>query len=628
MKDSISTRWVVITLVVLLLASGLLEGLGAAQDIAVSGSPALRRPDRESLKYVAGELLVKFKNSPSAEVLTRNNLILGERLDGVHENSVESQLSLARSATFLTRFESGRSVNEVAAQLGREESVEYAEPNYIYPLCSITPNDPMYFAPPGAYAIDGQWGHQRIGMESVWPEKSRTDTVVINLDTGVDLNHQDLRANLWVNPGEVVGNGVDDDRNGFADDVYGWDFVLNRPDVSDVDGHGTKIAGLGARGNNGIGVAGVSWDCRMMTLRTSDSNGAAISAVISAIRYATATLSQHHQRGVFNASFAGPGRSQTLYEAIRDSGALLVAASGNYGISDPTGVYYPAAFNTELPNVLSVTSSSYNADDGLVPGASSQGADIAAPGAWVMTTERGGTYAHEGGTSLAAPYVAHALAMMLDVTNGDTSAARARILKSVDTNPALSGKVRSGGRLNVDRAFHGIFNPNHAPTAVAASSSVSTGEGQEVSLSVIASDPDGDLLSVSWDLGDGTHASGSAITHAYALGNYQALAFVSDGVASVTVIVNVTVTDALSIGKVKLKGYDAGARTVNKLVVIVTDSRQGQTPRPVLTIVGMGDITFDEESQTYYFAKKRVSNLPSALTIRSSLGGEATRPWQ
>src|SRR5436853_3208100 len=157
---------------------------------------------------------------------------------------------------------------EMATQLSTQEGIVYAEPNYLYALQATLPNDPMYLAPPGHYFIDGQWGHQRIGLEQVWGEKIQTDCVIVNLDTGVDLNHPDLKPNLWVNEAELNGRlGIDDDGNGYVDDIYGWNFVAHSPDTSDLDGHGTKIAGLGGRGNNGVGIAGVSWQCHEMNLK-------------------------------------------------------------------------------------------------------------------------------------------------------------------------------------------------------------------------------------------------------------------------------------------------------------------------------------------------------------------------
>jgi thermitase len=626
MKTRLCIRWALTAVALMLLTSGLLQGLRAVPHATIAESLAFQGSDSEPRsEYMLGRLLVKFKGTPSVELLERYNLTLAERLDGLLTSSIESQSAIPPSETFIVTFDREKNPPEIAAELNGDEWVAYAEPDYLY-RSQMQPNDPLYNAP--AFQ-DGQWAPKRIGLELVWAEKSRVDTVIVNIDSGVQLDHPDLVANLWRNPGEIAGNGRDDDGNGFIDDVYDWNFVDNNNNVSDTYGHGTGISGIGAVGNNGVGVAGASWGCQMMSLKVVHGDGtAATSDIIKAVSYAENTLSRQGKRGVFNASLAGPDRSQALGDVIKNSGMLLVAATGNYGNTNPNDVFYPAAFNSELLNVLSVTASTYDSDDRLLSGASWLGADLAAPGAWIMTTQMGSQYAHVGGTSLAAPYVAHVLAMMLDLT-GDVLAAKARVLKSVDVLPTLAGKVKTGGRLNVDRAFHGRFNPNNPPVATATRSSLSTGEGQLVSLGVVASDPDGDSLTASWDFGDGGHADGMSVAHVYqSLGAYVASATVSDGVASVSVNISVTVTDALTIGRVKLKGYDSVAGTANKLTVFATDSRQAQAPRPALTIVGVGEMTYDDDSQAYFLAKKRLNNIPSTLTIRSSLGGETTRPWQ
>lgn len=626
MNTRVLIRWALTAVALMLPTSGLLQELQAAPDTPIAQSFAFQGSGSEPRsEFVAGQLLVKFNGSPSIELLERHNLRLEERLDALPTTLIESQSALPISETFMVTFDGDRQPKEVAAELSGEESIVYAEPNYLY-RSQMQPNDPLYNAP--AFQ-DGQWAPKRIGMEQVWGEKSRVDTVVCIIDSGVQLDHPDLAANLWRNPKEVAGNGHDDDGNGFVDDVYGWNFVDNNNDVSDVFGHGTKMNGIGAVGNNGVGVAGAAWGCQMMNIKAVGADGTATTDnIIKAVNYGATTLSLQGKRGVFNCSLAGPDRSQALADAIRDSGMLFVAASGNYGNTNPGQVFFPAGLNAELPNVVSVTASTYDTDDRLLSGSSFVGSDIAAPGAWVMTTETGSGYGHEGGTSLATPYVAHALAMMMDLT-GDALAAKARVLRSVDVVPTLAGKVKTSGRLNVDRAYHGRFNPNNPPVATATRSSLSTGEGQLVSLAVVASDPDGDSLTVSWDFGDGTHADGMSVSHVYqSLGGYVASATVSDGLASVSVNVSVTVTDALTIGRVKLKGYDPVAGTANKLTVFATDSRQNQAARPALTIVGVGEMTYDDDSQAYFLAKKRLNNIPSTLTIRSSLGGETTRPWQ
>jgi hypothetical protein len=346
-----------------------------------------------------------------------------------------------------------------------------------------------------------------------------------------------------------------------------------------------------------------------------DTDGFIVGDVIRALSYASSTLSHQGKKGVFNASFGGKGRSQAFADAIRDSGMLFVASSGNSGITDPDGIFYPAGYNSELPTVLSVTGSTYDDDDRLVSGASWLGADLAAPGVWISTTQIGGN-GRAGGTSLAAPHVVHALAMMLDLTNGDPLAAKARILKSVDVVPALSGKVKTGGRLNIDRAFHGRFNPNQPPVTSMSTTSFSVGEGDIIPFTLSVSDPDGDPVTVTWDFGDGTRATGAAVSHVYqTMGVYGITATATDGLTSVTTTSTATVTDAVRITQVKLKKYNPVAGTSKKLSVLATDSRQSQMPRPTLTILGLGDMSYDEDSRAYTLNLKKTKNLPQSLTL-------------
>lgn len=218
---------------------------------------------------------------------------------------------------------------------------------------------------------------------------------------------------------------------------------------------------------------------------------------------------------------------------------------------------------------------------------------------------------------------------MLDLTNRDPFAAKARILKSVDILPALAGKVKTGGRLNIDRAFHGYFNTNKHPTASMSTISFSVGEEDVLPLTLSVSDPDGDPVTVMWDFGDGTRATGTAVSHVYQnMGVCSIMATASDGLASVTIASTATVTDAVIITQVKLKKYNPVAGTAKKLTVSATDSRQSQQPRPVLMIIGVGEMIYDEDSRAYTFFIKKAKNLPQTLTIKSSLGGEVTRSWQ
>src|SRR5262249_28581701 len=178
------------------------------------------------------------------------------------------------------------------------------------------------------------------------------DVVVGVIDTGIDYTHPDLVANMWTNPGEIPGNGIDDDGNGFVDDVYGYDFANDDPDPSDDYGHGTHVAGtIGAVGNNSVGIAGVSWRVRLMAIKFIGANGSGSSSgAVRAVNYAV----QMGARLTSN-SWGGRGNSIALREAIaaaQAAGQLFVAAAGNSSSNNDTNPFYPASY--DLDNVIAV----------------------------------------------------------------------------------------------------------------------------------------------------------------------------------------------------------------------------------------------------------------------------------
>ena len=249
------------------------------------------------------------------------------------------------------------------------------------------PNDPKF---------DKLWGMKKIAAADAWEKNIGSPGVVLAvLDTGVDYRHEDLAANMWRNPGEVAGNGIDDDGNGFVDDVYGYDFAADSKggqdsDPMDIDSHGTHMAGtIAAVGNNGIGVCGINWNARIMALKgvrpdmdiyDSDS--------IEAIEYAVLMKRDFGINLVaINASFGGGGYNQLQKDAIAEAGnqgIAFICAAGNDGTDNDATPFYPAAY--DLPNIIAVAAS--DADDQLA-GFSNYGAnsvDIAAPGAGIFST--------------------------------------------------------------------------------------------------------------------------------------------------------------------------------------------------------------------------------------------------
>lgn len=278
-----------------------------------------------------------------------------------------------------------------------------------------------------------------------------SDMIIAIVDTGVDYNHPDLSENMWTNPEEIPDNGVDDDGNGYVDDVFGWDFVgdgddndTDDNDPMDLNGHGTHVSGIAAaKGDNALGVTGVCWTAKIMPLRFLDADGVGtVADEISAIDYAIANGAH-----IINASFGDDTFTQSEYDAIsraNSEGILFVAAAGNLGPNDDPSQFYPASYN--LPNIISVTAT--NQDDNLC-WFSNYGAttvDVGAPGVHIYSTRPGGIrYQYMHGTSVAAPYVAGLAALIWGYDSGLTHyEIKDIILNGVDIKPTLNGKNRRG----------------------------------------------------------------------------------------------------------------------------------------------------------------------------------------
>ncbi len=239
-----------------------------------------------------------------------------------------------------------------------------------------------------------------MGIDTAWRQTTGADVTVAIIDSGVDLGHPDLAPNLWTNPREIPGNGIDDDGNGYVDDVHGYDFVDNDGTPQDANGHGTHVAGIvGARGGNGIGGAGVAWQARLMAIRVLDDQARGTTAAVAAgIRYAVDNGAR-----IVNLSLAGPTSTPDLEDAVRYArahGVLIVAAAGNDGADLSTSPTYPAAYGED--NVLGIAATTR---DGGLSSVSDYGpgADIAAPGEQILSTSAGGGYEWRTGTSMAAP---------------------------------------------------------------------------------------------------------------------------------------------------------------------------------------------------------------------------------
>jgi subtilisin family serine protease len=279
--------------------------------------------------------------------------------------------------------------------------------------------------------------------------------------------HEDLAANAAVNPGEIAGNGIDDDGNGYVDDVYGWDFDGNNNTVFDGtdDDHGTHVAGtIGGVGGNGKGVAGVCWTVKLMNAKFLGRNGGTSANAVKAVDYFTDLKTRHGINLVTTSnSWGGGGFSQVLYDAIERANAaniLFIAAAGNGGsdgVGDDNDVtpHYPSSYaNANIIAVASITSS------GAKSGFSNYGAtsvDIGAPGSGIWSTvpasSKGkivSSYKSYSGTSMATPHVSGAAALYAAYHSGASAATiKNAIMSSAVPTASLQGRVVSNGRLDV-----------------------------------------------------------------------------------------------------------------------------------------------------------------------------------
>ena len=362
----------------------------------------------------------------------------------------------------------GRSLPETLVNLQPSRQIELVQPNAKITTNAI-PNDPSF---PKLYALNnsGQTGGKfdaDIDASEAWDYTTGTgQTVVAVIDTGVDYNHDDLRANIWVNSGEIAGNGLDDDGNGYIDDLHGYDFANNDSNPMDDNGHGTHVSGtIGAVGDNGLGVVGVNWHTKIMALKFLDESGSGyLSNAIRALDYAVANGAR-----LSNNSWGGGGYEATLGMAIARAssvGHIFVAAAGNSASNNDVTASYPASYAYE--NVVAVAATDQNDNLASFSNYGASTVDIAAPGVSIYSTLPGNSYGSYSGTSMATPQVAGALSLYLDANPSATaSQAITALYQSADAILSLSNRVAGSRRLNIGNMLKGsapTTNPTPPPS--------------------------------------------------------------------------------------------------------------------------------------------------------------------
>ena len=353
------------------------------------------------------------------------------------------RLRLVRAAAVTPR--DGETLDALRERLRAARSVLRVEDNVAMAVAK-EPGDPGFVQ---QYALADGADHD-IDAPAAWNALTNCAKVAV-LDTGVQLNHPDLKQNLWTNSKETE-NGLDDDGNGYVDDVQGVDIVTGRGSGNDENGHGTHVAGIiGARGNNDRGISGLCWKVKMVNVRILDAEGRGyVAQQVAGIEYALRAGAK-----VINCSFGGPDSSDVMRDAIAEAGkqgALIVAAAGNDGVDADTTPFYPAAYPDS--HVLSVAATDERDKLASFSNYGAKTVDLAAPGDAIGSTYLKSDYQYLSGTSMAAPYVAAAAAMLHEYKSSwDIGEISRRLRQKGDELSSLRGKTAFGERLNVNRAF-------------------------------------------------------------------------------------------------------------------------------------------------------------------------------
>jgi subtilisin family serine protease len=463
------------------------------QPIQWNGQQALAKPGQWLLK------LQDVKGRPDAQLKAIN-----QQLGGLGQG-LKAERQLGEDGLVLLSAPKALKHEKLRGALKKLAKFSYVEPDLAVWADATTAND--------TYA-GNLWGLNNTGQTGGTPDadidapeawgltRGDASVVVGIIDSGMDYNHHDLSGNVWTNPGEIAGNGIDDDGNGYRDDVHGWDFYNNDANPMDDNGHGTHVAGtIGASGNNGVGVTGVNWNVKMMALKFLGADGGGtLSGAVSALNYASAMASQYGVNiKLTNNSWGGGGYSSSLFDAIQRSGQagqLFIAAAGNGGADgigddNDAAASYPSSYN--LDNVISVAATDHSDVLGSFSNYGKTSVDLAAPGVSILSTTPGGNYGYMNGTSMATPHVSGVAALAWSyVSNATASNVRDAIWGGVDTKASLSGKVATAGRLNAFNTLQRLGATYAAPAAPSGLTAASASASQiDLNWSDTSSNEDG-----------------------------------------------------------------------------------------------------------------------------------------
>jgi subtilisin family serine protease len=395
---------------------------------------------------VAQEVLVKFRDTMPAgmsAVLQAEDIERWQAVGGAGALLLHSR---------------GKDVPTLVRDLQARAEIEYAEPNYVV-YAVVIPDDPRF---------GDLWGLQNngtpgadIGAVLAWDFTTGSAANVVTIvDTGVDYNHPDLAGNIWSAPADFTVSIGDRDITCSAG-THGFNAINNTCDPMDDNNHGTHVSGtVGAVGNNGVGVAGVNWTASIMGAKFLSSGGSGTTAnAINAMEFALQAKAIFSDTGEANVrilsnSWGGGGSSQALLDEIlraNDNGVLFVAAAGNNNRNIDANPFYPASYDS--PNILAIASTTRTDARSGFSNYGPNTVHLGAPGSSIVSTIRNNRYGSMSGTSMAAPHVSGAAALVLSACDLDTASLKQLLLDSVDPIPSMSGRTITGGRLNVYNAL-------------------------------------------------------------------------------------------------------------------------------------------------------------------------------
>lgn len=449
---------------------------------------------------VPGRLLVKFKSETDADAAHSQAGKLGVHATRHLRAGGKPETAIAKRWRVM-HFADDANLATMIGRLSRLPGVEWVETDQVVSATDI-PNDSR-FSELWAMHNSGQTGGTAdadCDAPEAWDILKGGAVLVAVVDSGVDYQHPDLAANIWTNPGEIAGNGVDDDRNGYVDDTRGWNFVADNNNPADDNSHGSHVSGtLAAVGDNGQGVVGVNRLARILPLKFLDAQGYGYTSdAVEAIYYA---IDQGAK--VMNHSWGGSSYSQSLADAFTaalNADIVMAVAAGNASQNLDTIPSYPAA----LPhaNIITVAATTHNDALAYFSNYGALSVDLGAPGEAILSSIPGNGYASYSGTSMAAPHVAGAASLLL-AANANLSSSQVKDLLLGAANPvaALAGKSVSGGRLNLQAALAAAATQPavNLPPVANAGPDLALARGARAVLNGTASfDPDGTIASYAW----------------------------------------------------------------------------------------------------------------------------------